>query len=130
MNNALNISQEENNKIRKQVEIYQMTIQVNHRQFTELKETLKAREIQIDDIQEEFKKKVGALHQSTDKFNVAQLKCFTLRQEFESLKGCTEREITRLKDTLVTMSAQNRSLLQEKGEREQKYEHLSEELSK
>lgn len=120
MNQALTVSQEESNKLRKQIEIFQKTMQVNQKSFMELKDMLQRKEQQIDSLNEDVKKKMSALHKASDKVNVAELKAITLKQEMEDLSLVKERELNRLKEALVTISAQNKQMLQEKISRDQK----------
>jgi chromosome segregation ATPase len=86
---------------------------------------LKSRNSFMKNEQAEMKRhlsqKLDEIHAANDRASEAQLRYFTLQQEYDSLKENTERELNLLNNSLKAVNEQNKILMHDKLTKEEEY---------
>lgn len=126
LNQTVMRQQEEAQKIREGLKVYQSTIQVNHKQFNDIKEKLLSREARYRKLQEEHKKSVNDYYQVSDARNAAQLRLISVKEELETLRTSSQREIGHLNQSLKTINEKNKQLIRTKFEKDEEVKALQE----
>lgn len=124
LNQDLKMVQDENAQLQSQMKLARNQIDHEGQDICTLKQKSDLNEKRAETLTEKLAKKNEEIQEMNEKYNTAQMRYFTINQEYESLKQSTAREISLLQTNLKSSQQQNKVIIKLKLEAEQQLKNL------
>ena len=118
LNSTFKQAQEDNGKLGNVLFRAKEAFEAKISENTDLQNRIKFFEKRVNDLKEEISSKVEQVHQANDQTSDAQLKYFTICEQFETLQEKNERDTGLLQSQLKAVNEQNKLLIQDRLDKE------------
>lgn len=118
LNQEVALISEDNVRLKASLSSFNNRIDNTSQEKSDLEERVRTAERRSEELQNKLAKKLEDIQGLNERYNTAQLRYFTINQEYETLKQNTTREITMLQNSLRSLTQQNKILMKVKIELE------------